>query len=69
MTSVEDFQFWEDKEVKRKPNLENSVDVPTIHSADPLIFALPKHFYGRLHCPDERYFSLANRIFLTNFFT
>jgi len=29
---------------QRGPNLGNRVDVPTIHSADPLIFPLPKHF-------------------------
>jgi len=30
------------------------VDVPTIHSADPLIFPLPKYFFGQVHCPDEK---------------
>jgi hypothetical protein len=30
------------------------VDVPTLHSADPLIFPLPKHFCGRVNCPDEK---------------
>jgi len=34
----------------------NRVDIPTIHSADPLIFPLPKHCHGQVHCPDERLF-------------
>jgi len=37
---------------QREPNLGKRVDVPTIHSADPLIFPLPKHFCGRVHFPD-----------------
>jgi hypothetical protein len=41
---------------QREPNLGNSVDVPTIHNADPLIFPLPKHFCGWVHCPDEKCF-------------
>jgi len=39
---------------QREPNLVNRVDVPTIHSTDPLIFPLPKHFCRQVHCPDER---------------
>jgi hypothetical protein len=39
---------------QREPNLGNMVNVPTIHSTDPLIFPLPKHFRGRVHCADER---------------
>jgi len=39
---------------QREPNLVNRLDVPTIHSADPLIFPLPKHFCWWVHCPDER---------------
>jgi len=53
---------------QREPNLGNRVDVLTIHSADPLIFPLPKHFCGRVHCPDERgFFLLQTGSFLTNF--
>jgi len=45
------------------------VDVPTIHSADPLIFPLSKHFCGWVHCPDERWFSsFANQVFSHEFF-
>jgi hypothetical protein len=39
---------------QREPDLGNRVDVPTVHSAYPLIFPLPKHFCGWVHCPDER---------------
>ena len=47
----------------------NRIDVPTIHSADPLIFPWPKYFCGRVHCPDERlFFSSANRVFSHIFF-
>jgi hypothetical protein len=53
---------------QREPNLGNRVDVPTIHSVDPLIFALPKQFCGQVHCPDERCFSFGNRIFSHEFF-
>jgi len=53
LTSKEEFEFREEIEV-RGSQIGNSVDVPRIHSADPLIFSLPKHFCGRVHCPDER---------------
>jgi hypothetical protein len=54
---------------QREPNLGNRVDVPTIHSADPLILTLPKHFCGEVHCPDERrFFSFANQVFSCEFF-
>jgi hypothetical protein len=53
LTSEEEFEFWEETS-QREPNLKERVDVPTIHSVDPLIFPLPKHFCGRVHCPDER---------------
>jgi hypothetical protein len=54
---------------QRKSNLENRVDVPAIHSADPLIFPLPKHFCGQVHCPDERWFFLLQTgSFLSIFF-
>ena len=46
----------------------NRVDVPTIHSADPLIFPLPKHFFGQVLCPDERRFFFANRVFYHEIF-
>jgi len=39
---------------QREPNLGNRVNVPKIHTADPQIFPLPKHFCRRVHCPDER---------------
>jgi hypothetical protein len=39
------------------------------HSADPLIFPLPKHFCGRVHCSDERWvFLLQTGVSFTNFF-
>ena len=50
LTSEEDFEFWEEME----PNLGNRVDIPTIRSADPLIFLLPKHFCELVLCRDER---------------
>jgi len=56
LTSEEEFEFWEETEVKRESNLGNRVDVPTIRSADPFIFPLPKHFCVPVHCPDERWF-------------
>jgi hypothetical protein len=55
-TSEEEFEFWEDREVRGSQIWGNRVDVPTIHSADPLIFPLPKHFCGRVHSPDEKLF-------------
>jgi hypothetical protein len=53
LTSEEKFEFWEETS-QGEPNLGNRVDVPTILSTDPLIFPLPKHFCGQVHCPDER---------------
>jgi hypothetical protein len=54
LTSEEEFEFWEETEVRGSQKLGNRLDVPTIHSADPLIFPLPKHFCELVHCPDER---------------
>ena len=68
LNSEEEFEFGEER-IQREPNLGNRVDVPTIHSADPLIFPFPKHFCGRVHCPDEIwFFSFANRVFSHEFF-
>jgi hypothetical protein len=58
LTSEEEFEFWEETEDRGSQiwgsNLGNRVDVPTIHSADPLIFPLAKHFCGWVHFPNER---------------
>jgi hypothetical protein len=54
LTSEEEFEFLEEIRSQSEPKLGNRVDVPTVHSANPLIFPLPKHFCGRVHCPDER---------------
>jgi hypothetical protein len=40
LTSEEEFEFWGRDRSQRESNLVNRVDVPTIHSADPLIFPL-----------------------------
>jgi len=67
LTSEEVFEFWEEIEVRRSQIYR--VDVQTIHSADPLIFPLPKHFCGRVQCPDERwFFFFANRVPSHEFF-
>jgi hypothetical protein len=71
LTSGEEFEFWDEIEVRGSQIWGKRVDVPTIHSADPLIFPLPKQFYGRVHCPDERsffFFFLQTGPFLTHFF-
>jgi len=69
LTSEEEFGFLGRDRSQREPNLGKRVDVPTVHSADTLIFPLPKHFCGRVHCPDERwFFSFANRVFSHEFF-
>jgi len=57
---------------QREPNLGIMVDVPTIHSADPLIF--PSHCQNT--CVDrcivlmkDDFFSFANRVFSHKFFS
>jgi len=54
LTSEEEFEFWEEREVRGSQIWGKRVDVPKIRTADPLIFPLPKHFCGQMHCPDER---------------
>jgi len=54
LTSEEEFEVFERDRSQKEPNMGNRVDVSKIHSADPLIFLLPKHFCGRVRCPDER---------------
>jgi hypothetical protein len=48
LTSEEEFEFWEETEIRGSQILGNRVDVPTIHSAGPLIFPLPNYFVGGL---------------------
>jgi hypothetical protein len=68
LTSEEEFELGRDRS-QREPNLGKRVDVPTIYSAASLIFPLPKHFCGWVHCPDERqFFSSAKRVFSHEFF-
>ena len=47
LTSEEEFEVFERDRSQKEPNMGNRVDVSKIHSADPLIFLLPKHFCGR----------------------
>ena len=42
LTSEEEFEFWEEMEVRGSQIWGNRVDVPTIHSADPLSFPIAK---------------------------
>ena len=67
-TSEEEYEVLGRDLSQREPNLGNNVDVPTIHCAYPLIFPLPQHFCGRVHCPDERlvFFLLQTGSFFTN---
>ena len=71
LTSKEEFEFWEEIEVESEPNLGNRVNLPTIHSADPLIFPLPKQFVGGciVLMKDDFFFckpGLFSRIFSSN---
>jgi hypothetical protein len=69
LTSEEEFQFWEKTEVRGSQILGNSVDVPTIHSADPLIFLLPNYFVGGfMVLMRDDFFLLQTGPFLMNFF-
>jgi hypothetical protein len=54
LTGEEEFEFWEELEVGWSQIWGIGWMFQEFHSADPLIFPLPKHFCGRVHCSDER---------------
>ena len=54
LTNEEEFEFWEEIEVRGRQNWGIGWMFQKFIVADPLIFPLPKHFCGRVHCPDKR---------------